>query len=367
MKRRLVSFGWLAISLGILLGAPILTTAQIQVNSASPSAAPQGTTNLNVGISGSGFKKGAKAQWFVTGTTNPGGVTVNSTTFNNSGQVTANITIASDAVISGFDIAVTNTDGRTGKGTDKFAVLNSAAANHGCADIPISFTFLATTVAPAAISNDTSGTPYQGLSNTVIHICSGTNDATMVLAHSSRSVSIQFPEPIPGSIIVAGPPSFAGGPAFQSQPFFNVRNVLNSGKITATSPATDFYTRMVVNYLDAPDGHSYGLRYHPDDSACPLGILPCAPDLDAPTIADMNQPVETSWLLVHFMPAPNPSQPWSPSNAAKWLVDGEQLDTASGLYQRGTLHIKTKSGGDGAHQGQYAMPFQILITALGPI
>jgi len=48
-------------------------------------------------------------------------------------------------------------------------------------------------------------------------------------------------------------------------------------------------------------------------------------------------------------------------------VDGEQLDTASGLYQRGTLHIKTKSGGDGAHQGQYAMPFQILITALGPI
>jgi hypothetical protein len=48
-------------------------------------------------------------------------------------------------------------------------------------------------------------------------------------------------------------------------------------------------------------------------------------------------------------------------------VDGEQLDTPSGLYQRGTLHIiKTKSGGD-EHEGQYAMPFQILITALGPI
>jgi hypothetical protein len=117
---------------------------------------------------------------------------------------------------------------------------------------------------------------------------------------------------------------------------------------------------MVVNYLNAPDGHSYGLRYHPDDGACPLD-LPCAPDLDAPTIADMNLPVETSWLRVHFMPAPNPSLPWSPSNAAKWLVDGEQLDTASGLYQRGTLHINS------THQGQYAMPFQILITALGPI
>jgi hypothetical protein len=243
--------------------------------------------------------------------------------------------------------------------------LNSAAAKNSCTDIPISFTFLATTVAPAAISNDISGTPYQGLGNEVIHKCSGTNDATMVVG-SSRSVSIQFPAPIPGSIIVAGPPSFAGGTAFHSQPFFNVRNVLNSGAIIATSPATDFYTRMVVNYLNAPDGHSYGLRYHPDDGTCPLD-LPCAPDLDAPTIANMNLPVETSWLRVHFMPAPNPSLPWSPSNAAKWLVDGEQLDTPSGLYQRGTLHIiKAKSGGD-EHQGQYAMPFQILITALGPI
>jgi hypothetical protein len=75
-----------------------------------------------VTVTGNGFKRGARAQWFVTGTTNPGGVTVNSTAFNNSSQLTANITVASGAVISGFDIVVTNTDGRTGKGTDKFAV-----------------------------------------------------------------------------------------------------------------------------------------------------------------------------------------------------------------------------------------------------
>ena len=99
-----------------------MTTAQIQVTSANPSAAPQGSTNLNVTITGNGFKKGAKAQWFVTGTTNPGGVTVNSTAFNSSGQLTANITVATGAVISGFDIVVINADGRTGKGTDKFAV-----------------------------------------------------------------------------------------------------------------------------------------------------------------------------------------------------------------------------------------------------
>jgi hypothetical protein len=114
----------LQLALLILLSAlgALPAAAQIQVNSTNPAAAPQGTTNLNVTISGSGFKKGAKAQWFVTGTTNPGGVTVNSTTFNGSTALTANVTIANDAIISGFDIVVTNTDGRTGKGTDRFAV-----------------------------------------------------------------------------------------------------------------------------------------------------------------------------------------------------------------------------------------------------
>src|SRR5207248_11034898 len=106
--------------------------AQIQVTSTNLAAAPQGTTNLNVTLSGSGFKRGAKAQWFVTGTTNPGGVTVNSTAFNGSTSLTANITIASDAVISGFDILVTNTDGRTGKGTDRFAVTQQGTPI-GCA------------------------------------------------------------------------------------------------------------------------------------------------------------------------------------------------------------------------------------------
>ena len=105
-----------------LVAGSVSATAQIQVASTNPSAAPQGTINLDIAITGNGFKQGAKAQWFVTGTTNPGGVTVNSTTFKGSTQLTANITVAPDAVISGFDIVVRNADGRTGKGTDKFAV-----------------------------------------------------------------------------------------------------------------------------------------------------------------------------------------------------------------------------------------------------
>jgi uncharacterized delta-60 repeat protein len=102
--------------------------AQIQVTSAVPNNAAQGTVNLDVVVKGNGFKKGAKAQWFVTGTTNPGGVTVNSTAFNSAGQLTANITVASDAVTASFDIVVKNSDGRTGKGTELFAVQSKAAA-----------------------------------------------------------------------------------------------------------------------------------------------------------------------------------------------------------------------------------------------
>jgi len=131
MKPKLGWSALLALATTMAFLGGLSAVAQIQVNSTNPAAAPQGTTTLNVTISGSGFKKGAKAAWYVTGTTNPGGVTVNSTTFNGSGQLTANLTIASGAVISGFDVVVTNTDGRTGKGTDAFTV-TSAGTPIGC-------------------------------------------------------------------------------------------------------------------------------------------------------------------------------------------------------------------------------------------
>jgi hypothetical protein len=120
IERRSLVF--LAILWTFLCAVVAPATAQIQVTATSPSAAPQGTINLNITVSGNGFKRGAKAQWFVSGTTNPGGVTVNSTTVKGSSQLTANITVALDANIANFDVVVTNTDGRTGKGTDLFAV-----------------------------------------------------------------------------------------------------------------------------------------------------------------------------------------------------------------------------------------------------
>jgi hypothetical protein len=85
-------------------------------------AAEQGTLNLNVKVTGKGFKSGAKAKWLVTGTTDTGGVTVNSTTFVSSTELSANITVADGATIANYDIQVLNSDGRGGKGTELFAV-----------------------------------------------------------------------------------------------------------------------------------------------------------------------------------------------------------------------------------------------------
>lgn len=128
-KLKLLSFGVL-VSLAIW-GLPS-SQAQgggVQVSAADPPSAAQGTVSLNVRVTGKGFKNGARAKWFVTGTTDTGGVTVNSTTFVSSSEVTANITVADTAVIANFDIQVTNSDGRGGKGTELFAVTPQGGGN----------------------------------------------------------------------------------------------------------------------------------------------------------------------------------------------------------------------------------------------
>ena len=115
-----------------LNGTRAVQGPQVQVTAADPALAEQGTINLNVKVTGKGFKNGAKAKWFVTGTTDTGGVTVNSTTFVSSSEVTANITVSDTAVIANFDIQVLNSDGRGGKGTELFRVTAKGGGNSSC-------------------------------------------------------------------------------------------------------------------------------------------------------------------------------------------------------------------------------------------
>ena len=65
-------------------------------------------------------------------------------------------------------------------------------------------------------------------------------------------------------VLVLGPVLLLGGAGWARAAVmeYGNENVLNSGAITSTSPATDFYTRMVIQ-LPAPDGNSYGLYFHP--------------------------------------------------------------------------------------------------------
>jgi hypothetical protein len=109
------------VALFVLSSAPRVFSQDIKVTSADPASAPQGTVNLNVTIRGSGFKQGAKANFFVTGTKDPGGIGVNQTTFVSSTELVANIDVADTALISTFDIEVLS-NGRRGKGTELFAV-----------------------------------------------------------------------------------------------------------------------------------------------------------------------------------------------------------------------------------------------------
>ena len=181
-------------------------SAQISVTSAMPNAATQGTINLDVTVGGKGFKAGARAQWFISGTTNPGGVTVKSTAFVNSNTVTANITVSGTAYVGGFDIVVKNTDGRTGKGSELFAVQSKGT----CSDIPLQLIVVPQTTGQGGISGDglsiynnpndptfNGGTLYQdGIGGAYVkfQVCNGTNDFILNLRSTSpaRYLNLDF-------------------------------------------------------------------------------------------------------------------------------------------------------------------------------
>jgi hypothetical protein len=110
-------------SLLMLALAPVgAAWAQVKVTAATPSVAYQGTVSVDVVVSGSGFDKTAKVQYFVSGTTNPGGITVKKVAFNSSNQLVTTIDVADTANIANFDIVVMLDSGRKGKGTSLFAV-----------------------------------------------------------------------------------------------------------------------------------------------------------------------------------------------------------------------------------------------------
>src|SRR4029079_7229563 len=101
----------------------------VTVTTADPNTGAQGTTSLVVKISGRNFAPGARADFFLSGTSNPAGITVHGTQWVSASEVDATIDIADTAALAFFDIRVANTNGRSGKGSDLFNVVQKAASN----------------------------------------------------------------------------------------------------------------------------------------------------------------------------------------------------------------------------------------------
>ena len=129
--KSLISSRLVAVVVILLAAVPwaVSGAPPVQVSAAEPSSAPQGTLSLDVAVSGSGFDSSAAVDFFVTGTVNPGGVTVKQVTVVGSKKLIARIDVADAAAIDSFDIQVRLSGGRKGKGTSLFRVLAKTSAD----------------------------------------------------------------------------------------------------------------------------------------------------------------------------------------------------------------------------------------------
>jgi len=109
----------------ILLGISCMATTQaqeVQVTSADPSSAEQGTVELDVEITGNGFNHSAVVEFFPTGTSAPGGIKVKKVKVRGPKKLIATIDVESDAAVADFDIEIRLSSGRRGRGTTLFSV-----------------------------------------------------------------------------------------------------------------------------------------------------------------------------------------------------------------------------------------------------
>jgi hypothetical protein len=86
------------------------------VTSTSPSSRGRGAASVNVTITGTGFASGASSAFSASG------ITVNSTTFVSSTQLTASVSLSAIATLGAGDVTVTNVDGGSAVCTSCFTV-----------------------------------------------------------------------------------------------------------------------------------------------------------------------------------------------------------------------------------------------------
>jgi hypothetical protein len=114
---------------------------RVDVEAAFPEDAEQDTQQLPVTIDGEGFDEGTVAVFLVEGSKdNKGGVTVTRTQYINPNRLIATIDVDEEATVGKFDIAVTTSRGRRGKGNTLFSVKEKSGGNsnpYDGEDIPL--------------------------------------------------------------------------------------------------------------------------------------------------------------------------------------------------------------------------------------
>lgn len=110
-------------------------SAGIAVTAVEPSFGRQGQQLLGVRVAGSGFEAGAQAVWEVPGTGTPApGIAVLATRFINSTTLEADISIADDAALSLYDVAVMSGPGKRGVGIEMFEVTTAQEIGTFCSN-----------------------------------------------------------------------------------------------------------------------------------------------------------------------------------------------------------------------------------------
>jgi hypothetical protein len=227
-----------------------------------------------------------------------------------------------------------------------------ATAAAKCQDIPVRVTLYNNAVTdpstgattPSALRSDGGG-EYTTAS---IKVCSGTTD--VVITTGKRTFTFTFPAPIAGSVIESTPSWVPGTYAVSGS--IGVRNILyNRG---SNSP----FATMAGSMFSVPgDRATYRLGFKgssPD--------LPNASNLEDPghTPAD-NTPLPSSPVVVY------PTYPLAcgAGNMPRWLVRATSPNSPGTTMEVGTLY-KPGPGQNASdvHEGQYTMPFEMLIEAM---
>jgi hypothetical protein len=327
--------------------APPVAAQDIVVSAADPPSAPQGTVSLDVTIKGNNFKRGAVSRFVLTGTTNPGGVTVKKTTFVNRTELRANIDIADTAELSKFDIEVQNSDGRTGKGIELFTVTEKVS-------IPASDTLPIATFRDSGtdrLRSDGQGLPSpcpQGDYAALDHPCNpghpGVSSVTPTGMYFMRTVSGHVPNPTRYLVL-----DFSQGIDGATCPKLDTALANYWGRSSLVEPLVnpaDCVDWLMVRF-SADKAFAHGAEF------APVGLVIDGPD--GPEISNV-QSTGLQWNGKYYLDFVNPLK------VTRLDAYTVELETMEGLEQTQLWTINPKNGKRKTLVGTYSMPFQVTVA-----